>query len=199
LITVLAGANGAGKSSIGGASLRAAGGQYFNPDEQTRDLILAHPGLDQEQANMLVWRAGVEQLRRAIANNTDWTFETTLGGQTITGLLLQAIEGGIEVNIWYCGLDSADQHIERVKARLARGGHDIPHDRIRYRYVESLKNICRLAPACNILTVYDNSTAIDEHGKPYPQLLLTAVHGELRMIMPDLPHWARPIAGVFLT
>jgi predicted ABC-type ATPase len=101
LITVLAGANGAGKSSIGGASLRAAGGQYFNPDEQTRDLILAHPGLDQEQANMLVWRAGVEQLRRAIANNTDWTFETTLGGQTITGLLLQAIEGGIEVNIWH--------------------------------------------------------------------------------------------------
>ena len=30
---VLAGVNGAGKSSIGGAAIRAAGGEYYNPDE----------------------------------------------------------------------------------------------------------------------------------------------------------------------
>jgi predicted ABC-type ATPase len=40
---VLAGINGAGKSSIGGAMIRASGADYFNPDEAARDLIAANP------------------------------------------------------------------------------------------------------------------------------------------------------------
>src|ERR1700741_3853813 len=48
---VLAGINGAGKSSIGGAMIRASGADYFNPDEAARDLIAANPGLDQVRAN----------------------------------------------------------------------------------------------------------------------------------------------------
>jgi predicted ABC-type ATPase len=48
---VLAGVNGAGKSSIGGATIRASGADYFNPDEAARKLIAANPGLDQTKAN----------------------------------------------------------------------------------------------------------------------------------------------------
>ena len=38
-IYVIAGVNGAGKSSIGGAAFRAFGGDYYNPDEAARQLI----------------------------------------------------------------------------------------------------------------------------------------------------------------
>ncbi|HWS90974.1 MAG TPA: ZTL protein, partial [Mycobacterium sp.] len=48
---VLAGVNGAGKSSIGGAAIRAAGGDYYNPDEAARALMVANPGLGQPEAN----------------------------------------------------------------------------------------------------------------------------------------------------
>ncbi len=48
---VLAGVNGAGKSSIGGASLRSFGGEYYNPDEAARALMAAHPALSQVEAN----------------------------------------------------------------------------------------------------------------------------------------------------
>ena len=41
VITVLAGVNGAGKSSIGGAGLRENGADYFNPDEVARVLMFS--------------------------------------------------------------------------------------------------------------------------------------------------------------
>jgi len=198
LITVLAGVNGAGKSSIGGSSLRVAGAEYFNPDEEARALMQQFPGLSLEQSNERIWHEGVERLRAAITNNIDWTFETTLGGRTITDLLLQAAEKGIAIKVWYCGLDSPEKHIERVRVRVARGGHDIPEERIRYRYISSLKNLCRLAPACAMLAVYDNSRDIVKDDKPSPRLLLRAGQGRLDHLASDLPRWARPVAGALL-
>ncbi len=198
MITVLAGVNGAGKSSIGGSAIRTRGGQYFNPDEESRWLLLTHPELTPDEASGRVWRQGVERLRQAISSNANWVFETTLGGHTITDLLLQAATQGVMVDIWYCGLESTEKHIERVQARVARGGHDIPEHRIRYRYVESLKNLCRLAPYVRHLAVYDNSRGLDRSGRPSPRLLLSAEHGQIVMLAGDLPHWAQPIAGALM-
>ena len=62
-ITVLAGVNGAGKSSVAGAYIRAAGGDYFNPDEFTRSLLRQNPGLDPAEANSLAWTRGKESFR----------------------------------------------------------------------------------------------------------------------------------------
>jgi len=44
-IHVLAGVNGSGKSSILGEFIRSNGGNYFNPDSYTKDLMQADPGL----------------------------------------------------------------------------------------------------------------------------------------------------------
>jgi predicted ABC-type ATPase len=46
-IYVIAGVNGAGKSSIGGAAFRSFGGEYYNPDEAAQELMAANPGLNQ--------------------------------------------------------------------------------------------------------------------------------------------------------
>jgi predicted ABC-type ATPase len=198
LITVLAGVNGAGKSSIAGSSLRANGAAYLNPDEETLVLMRSVPGLSLEHANERVWQEGVKQLRAAIANDTDWVFETTLGGRTIPDLLLQANEQGIAVQVWYCGLNSAEKHIERVRQRVARGGHDIPEDRIRYRYVTSLKNICRLAPVCDVLAVYDNSRDMRQGERPSPERIMQATRGRIDYLHGDPPRWAQPVIGALL-
>lgn len=50
-IYVLAGVNGAGKSSIGGAAFRQFGSDYYNPDEAARALLAANPALTQAAAN----------------------------------------------------------------------------------------------------------------------------------------------------
>src|SRR6185503_10353107 len=118
--------NGAGKSSIGGAFLREAGGQYFNPDEIARAMRTADPSLDAAPANGRAWAAGRRLLERAIRDRHDFAIETTLGGTTITALLLEAARRGFEVRVWYAGLATPELHVARVRSRVRRGGHDIP-------------------------------------------------------------------------
>ena len=90
----LAGVNGAGKSSVGGAMIRASGADYFNPDEAARELIAANPGLDQVKANAAAWHQGRRLLERAIRERKDFAFETTLGGSTMPRLLSEAASQG---------------------------------------------------------------------------------------------------------
>jgi predicted ABC-type ATPase len=97
---VLAGVNGAGKSSIGGSAFRAEGAGNFNPDEVARHLMAGQSTLKQSEANALAWQVGRALLERAIRERLDFAFETTLGGETMTRLLAQAAEEGLEVRIW---------------------------------------------------------------------------------------------------
>ena len=59
--------------------------------------------------------------------------------------------------VWYVGLDSVERHLERIRARVARGGHAIPEDQVRRRYDQSRLNLVRLLPGLAELHVYDNS------------------------------------------
>jgi predicted ABC-type ATPase len=201
-IHVLAGVNGAGKSSIGGAAVRQHGGEYFNPDEVARTLREKAPALTQAGANSAAWRQGASLLSRAIEEHLEFTFETTLGGNTITGLLVQAAEQGIEVHIWYVGLASPELHIERVQARVRRGGHDIPAHDIHRRYEHSRLNLIALLPHLTTLHVYDNSLDADPVAgrTPKPTLVLHMEHGSI-LGPPDLastPTWAKPIVAAAL-
>jgi predicted ABC-type ATPase len=196
---VLAGVNGAGKSSIGGAAIRAAGGNYYNPDEAARELIAANPGLSQTDANAAAWGQGRKLLQRAIEQRLDFAFETTLGGTTMPRLLADAASHGIEVYVFYVGLASADAHIERVRQRVRAGGHDIPEDAIRRRYRHSRLNLVQLLPALTELRVYDNSEAADPAAgqAPEPVLVLHMQRGRI-VGPPDLastPEWAKPIVA----
>ena len=143
---VVAGVNGAGKSSVGGAAIRAFGGDYFNPDEAARELMAANPGLDQVQANAAAWQQGKRLLEHAIRDRLDFAIETTLGGNTMARLLAEAAALGIEVRIWYVGLASAEAHIKRVRQRVRAGGHDIPEADIRRRWRYSRMNLVQLLP-----------------------------------------------------
>ena len=105
MISVLAGVNGAGKSSIGGAAIRSAGQDWYNPDELARVMQAKFPDRSLQQINSAVWHEGRHRLEKTIRDKTDFAFETTLGGSTITNTLLDAIAAGVSVNVWYCGLD----------------------------------------------------------------------------------------------
>lgn len=200
---VLAGTNGAGKSSIGGAVFRQRGSNYFNPDEAARAIRERHPHLSQTQANSAAWQEGKRLLERAIALRCDFAFETTLGGGSITALLEKAAQLGFEVRIWYAGLASPELHLKRVRERVAKGGHDIPESDIRRRYDQSRLNLVKLLPLLAELRVYDNSAQADPHTgqAPQPRLVLHWKRGpgSGRIAAPrdlrDTPDWAKPIVA----
>jgi predicted ABC-type ATPase len=201
IITVLAGVNGAGKSSVAGNYIRQTGGDYYNPDEATREILRQTPGLAPTTANGLAWTEGKERLERAIIEGSNFDFETTLGASTITHLLLRASREGMAVQVCFVGLASVEHHLRRVAARVAVGGHDIPEAKIRERWEKSRLNLIRLLPHLAECVLWDNSAEIGPlKATPSPVLLLHVVAG--RIIAPDdlaaTPEWAKPIVAAAL-
>jgi len=199
---VLAGVNGAGKSSIGGAAIRHFDGEYYNPDEAARALMAARPGMKQSEANAAAWHQGRRLLERAVAEGLDFAFETTLGGSTLSRLLELAAEKGAEVHVMYIGLASPELHLARVSARVRAGGHDIPEADIRRRYEHSRLNLVHLLPKLASLRVYDNSAEADpaKGRTPEPRLVLYMEKGKIRNPedLARAPGWAKPIVAAAL-
>jgi predicted ABC-type ATPase len=206
VLRVLAGVNGAGKSSIGGAALRRRGATWFNPDELSTRLQ-REEDLGKDEADALAWQEGRARLERALSQGRSYAFETTLGATTFARMLREACATH-DVMIWYCGLASPELHIARVKARVAAGGHDIPEHKIRSRWNTSIANLIALSPHVHTVQVYDNSTSV-EVGMPIPSPLRVALVEHGRLIVPDpmdaealvsTPVWVRPlIASLFST
>ena len=200
-ITVMAGTNGAGKSSIGGAQLEAARAPFYNPDAETRELMAANPAMTLDEANAAAWGIGKGRLEAAIESRSNFNFETTLGGATIARLLTKAHANGLRVRVWYCGLRDAELHIARVRARVLRGGHHIAEKKIRERFDASRNNLCSILPSIDELMLYDNSDDADPHAgrAPRPVQLLHFRDGKILNLASTIPAWAKPIAAVALS
>jgi predicted ABC-type ATPase len=206
-IYVLAGCNGAGKSSIGGQALRLAGIEFFNPDEAARRIASANrhlrPPLGQSEINAAAWHEGRRLLERAIHERANFAFETTLGGRTMTELLERAAQNGLEVHVWFAGLRDVDLHIDRVRRRVAKGGHDIPSAKIRQRFDDGRRHLIRLLPRLAELYLYDNSAEADPDAglEPAPQLLMHLLEGRIRhpqeieTLLQATPQWAKPLVA----
>lgn len=203
VLFVLAGVNGAGKSSIGGHLLERARLTWFNPDTFARELVAA-TGCDQSEANGEAWQEGMRRLDEAITQGTHYAFETTLGGRTVPARI-KAASKTHDVIVWFCGLSSPEQNIARVKARVAVGGHDIPDAKIRERYPAALENLVALMPELAHLQVYDNSIEVAPGDViPDPVLVTEVISGKL--VYPgDLkslrrtPEWAKPLVEAALS
>ena len=183
--------------------LRQAGITWFNPDTFTRELFEA-TGSPLADANAAAWQEGVRRLDAAIAHGEDYAFETTLGGDTIAARLRDA-SASHDVLMWFCGLDSPEHHIARVRLRVSQGGHDIPEAKIRERYRSSIANLVALLPHLSRLQVYDNSRHA-EPGTPVadPRRLLQMEGGRIAWptdadTLRETPDWAKPILEAALS
>lgn len=109
---------------------------------------------------------------------------------------------GARIHLSYVGLRSEAPHIERVRARVAAGGHDIPQETIRRRYRTSRAHLIQLISVLASLRVYDNSEEADPaRGSLPPPLLL--LHRERQRVvyhapLERIPDWAKPILGTVL-
>ena len=86
-----------------------------------------------------------------------------------------------------------------LTSRVARGGHDIPEDKIRERYDQSRVNLIELMPGVTGLKVYDNSIEADPDAGRAPQPLLILHLAERNIVeIVDLartPGWAKPLVA----
>lgn len=200
VILVLAGVNGAGKSSVLGSIVMDQGLTFYNPDQFAREYLAVEPSKTQTEANSAAWNFGKESLESAIAKKESFAFETTLGGNTIPNILFKAIESH-DVKILYCGLESIDMHIARVQQRVAQGGHDITEEKIRERWTNSISNLIWLMPYLSELKVLDNSAQVGfDEEVPDPIKVLAISAGKIIFpnvddvnAMNEVKDWVKPL------
>lgn len=147
MLLVLAGPNGSGKSTITPYFDKV--GEYTNADD-----VAASTGMNIVDATKLV-----DQKRySAIEDKRDFSFETVLSSDYKMDIIRKAKSEGYFVKcIFILTVDPAI-NVERIKTRVALGGHDVPKDKIITRYTKSLAHIKELLELCDILHVYDNTT-----------------------------------------
>ena len=99
------------------------------------------------------------KINEFLRKGLDFAFETTLSSKSFFNTIKRAKENGYEVTLLFFWLDSVELAIERVKTRVAVGGHDIPEKVIRRRYYSEIKNLFVLyMPVCDYWMITNNST-----------------------------------------
>lgn len=153
---IISGCNGAGKTTASYALLpeMLECNQFVNSDEFAKGLAPFSP----ETASIQASRYMLIKTRYLFKKRKDFAIETTLATRALLKMTKEAQEEGYTVTILYFWLNSPDLAVERVKARVAAGGHNIPEETIRRRYQVGIKYFFRdYAPLCDRWILADNS------------------------------------------
>lgn len=153
---VISGCNGAGKTTASYTVLPEILDceEFINADEIARGLSPFNP----DKAAIEAGRIMLSKIDEFIKNSLDFAFETTLSTKSYLHTIKEAKENGYEVTLLFFWLDSVELAIERVKTRVAEGGHGIPEKVIRRRYYSGIKNLFDLyIPVCDYWMITDNS------------------------------------------
>ena len=155
-IGIIAGPNGAGKSTCGPEILQ----EYFNFDKLINADIIAK-GLSSFAPDSVAIQASrimlnrIKFLRGAKAS---FAFETTLASRSFVKLIREMKGEGYQFTLLYLWLNDQELAVERVKERVILGGHLVPEDVIRRRYMNSIKNFFNLyQPLADNWYMVDNS------------------------------------------
>jgi predicted ABC-type ATPase len=155
VLTIIAGSNGCGKSTLtSSARDKFQQTPVLDPDAIAKSIQEAL------RSNNSDIEAGKQVLRRAeelIAERQSFTVETTLSGSTYLRMATRAKDAGFNIMVVFVGTVSVEINIGRVKARVKKGGHDVPEEDQRRRYPRTLANMKQLLPKADFAIVLDNS------------------------------------------
>ena len=139
-LIVVGGPNGAGKTTFADEYVARHGCNYVGADAIAAQLSPDDP----TNAQIAASREFLRQIDTAIAGSDSFVVESTLSGRTFQHQLHNAKAAGFEITIVYLFLDSADTCVDRVNERVQAGGHDVPENDIRRRFVRSIDNFWNL-------------------------------------------------------
>ena len=139
------GTNGAGKTTLRGFNKDTVQ-IVIDSDHIAMQINPENPRLVDNQAG----RKAIELFKFAIKQQISFSMESTLSGNSILQRIKTAKENGFFVRLNYIGVNSVSINIDRVKARVASGGHFIDETIIRNRYDISLQNLTKILPLCDV-------------------------------------------------
>ena len=181
---LLAGGNGAGKSTFYRLYLAPLGIPFVNADLLARDLWPEAPEAHSYDAALL---AG-EQRSRLLRARAGFCFETVFSHPSKIDFLGEARTQGYRIKVVFIHLSDPQLNIARVAQRVSEGGHAVPQDKILNRLPRTLAHIARALPLCDECLLLDNSS-LDAPFAPVAHWVDLAWH----CVEEPLPAWARQV------
>lgn len=179
-LSVIAGPNGSGKSTLTSSIWFEGNANLIDPDTLARSIDPVRPA----RAAIPAARQTILRCRALLASHVSFALETTLAGQGAITIMREARKVGYRIVLVYVALKDPELHIERVRLRVSRGGHDIPDVDIRRRYARSLIR------APEALDLADEAVVLDNSGL-HPVRMLLFRNGAVVWRAEMLPEWAQ--------
>ena len=177
-LIIIAGPNGSGKSTL--ASQLDLGCDFISADKYEKTLLshITNKEERETKATLFVTKA----IQTALSSNISFAFETVFATKTIPSFLKRAKEKGYTITLHYIATDDCEINIQRVTKRVSEGGHDVPEQKIKNRYIETLRVLPQLIQFSDTVILYDNSNETI-------QSFLIKEDDEIKIIG-DVPKWA---------
>lgn len=130
---IIAGANGSGKTTFALNFAKEEKLKFINADE----IAKTYDPNDIQKHKIKAGKKFFEELGISLISSDSFVIETTLSGKYLVKTIKEAKRNSFKVNLVYLFLETQDENIYRVKNRVLKGGHDVPVEDIRRRYVRS--------------------------------------------------------------
>jgi predicted ABC-type ATPase len=146
-IIIVAGPNGAGKTSFANQYLPVSENDlaFVNADEIARRY--ASNGLSGTALDLAAGREMLATIDRLVGDQAEFMFETTLATLVYAHRIPIWKAHGYSIALIYLRLPSIEASIDRVRRRVDAGGHFVPEEAIRRRFVRSLDYLDRIYKA----------------------------------------------------
>lgn len=181
---LLAGGNGAGKSTFYRCMLQPRGLALVNADNIARSL-------DPDNAELASYAAAelAEHLRYDLLNKgVSFCFETVFSHPSKIDFMAHAKALGYEVILVFIHLDNSELNSARVAQRVSEGGHSVPEEKIVNRIPRTLSHIKAALPLADQVHLLDNSSS------DHPLRRIASVtNGQLTKQVDALPLWANEL------
>jgi len=160
-IVIIAGPNGSGKTTFAREYLPT---EIGCPVFVNADLIAA--GLEPFRPELAMIRAGrlmLKEIHEHFRRGESFSFETTLSGLAYSRLVPLWRRHGYNVKLIFLTLPNVQFAIERVAVRVKQGGHFVPADVVRRRFISGQRNFRLIyRRIVSAWAVYDNSREVPE-------------------------------------
>ena len=178
---VLAGGNGAGKSTFYNLYLAKTGLNFVNADLIAQDIDPDNTAAISHQAATVAAKIRED----LIAQGISFCFETVFSHESKIDFLGQAKARGYRIILVYVHLFDSSLNEARVKQRVAEGGHNVPKEKIHSRIPRTIRHIKTALSIVDEARIMDNSS----RGNPFRQVVVMR-DGNYRVIVDPLPTWA---------
>ncbi len=179
---LLAGGNGAGKSTFYRLFLEPRGLKFINADMIARDLSRENP----EDASYKAAHLAERLRQRFLDEGLSFCFETVFSHASKIDFTARAKALGYEVILVYIHLENPELNEARVSQRISEGGHAVPAEKIHSRLPRTMGNIISILPLVDSAFILDNSS----RSNPFRQIAVVRL-GRKRILCEDPPLWAK--------